>query len=79
MATANPNSIQLLNAGTKHKLDLIKQNAVIDVSGEIVICDLYRDPTSPAVAILVVQRKMHVDDIDDLLATPADKTPAIKP
>lgn len=54
----------IINAATKNELKLIKEAGFYQLNGDIVIGDLYRDPIDLHVAVLIVSRKVKVDELN---------------
>lgn len=66
---ATTQNLILINAATKKELILIKAAGMYRINGEAVIGDLYRDPLDHKTAIVVVNRRVHIDDLDTVLKT----------
>ncbi len=55
----------MINAATKEELKLIAENGFYKVNGDVIIGDLYRDPVDLHVAVLIVKRKVKLEDLGE--------------
>jgi hypothetical protein len=72
MATSLSNTNQplaIINAATKSPLTLIKSGGVFKIDESLVSGDLYRDPNNMGVAVVVIKKSIHIDDMDLLTQT----------
>lgn len=66
MAT-QPQELHLINARTKQELKLIEKAQFYRVGNEVVIGDLYSDPTDSSSSIISVIRKTKLIDVEELI------------
>ena len=69
MATT-PQSLHLINAASKQELKLIKSAGFYRINGDVVLGDLYRDPVDMHVAILLVTRKVPLEELPEVASLP---------
>lgn len=67
MATTHPAAHALIiNAATKNELTLVKQGGFYQLNGDVVVGDLYRDAKDMHVSVLLVSRKVKLEDLNTL-------------
>lgn len=62
MATT-PTHALIINAATKNELTLVKQGGFYQLNGDVVVGDLYRDSKDMHVSVLLVSRKVKLEDL----------------
>lgn len=63
MATTHPTHALIINAATKNELTLVKQGGFYQLNGDVVVGDLYRDSKDMHVSVLLVSRKVKLEEL----------------